>query len=100
MLVVDGDDDALAEAIPQLAPAIRLDGKARFLHLAVARPVLAEEADQVVLALPPRREAKSELGHRRPRDAARLELDQGPLPGRALQQGVMQLLGREQVQRG
>src|SRR6266550_3241264 len=71
---------------------------ARFLHLAVARPVLMEEADQVVLALPRRREAKLELGHGRPRDPARLELDQGPLPGRVLQQDVMEVLGSEQVQ--
>ena len=95
---MDGNDDPLAEAVPQFSSAIRLDRQSRFLHLAVGRPVLAEEAHQVVLALPRRREAKLELGHGGAGDPARLELDEGPLPRCVLQQDVMEVLGREQVQ--
>jgi hypothetical protein len=60
--------------------------------------MLAEEPDQVVLVLTRRREAQLELGHGSPRDPARLELDQGPLPGRVLEQDVMEILGGQQIQ--
>src|SRR5207302_6819774 len=96
--VVDGDDDPLPEPIPQFPSPIGLDRQPRFLHLAISRPVLSHEPHQVVLALPRRREAELELGHGGPGDAARLELDQGSLTRRVLQQDVMEVLGREQIQ--
>ena len=60
--------------------------------------MLAQEPDQVVLALPGRGEAQLELGHRSPRDAPGLELDQGSLAGGVLHQDVVEVLGGQRVQ--
>src|SRR5205807_4099870 len=98
MLVVDGDDDPLPKPVPELAAAVGPDRQARLDQLAIRDPVLAKEADQIVLALAGRREAKLEFRHRRPRDTAGLQLDQRSLPGLVLEQDVMKVLGRQQVQ--
>ncbi len=98
MIVVDRDDDPLAEPVPQLPSPVGLYRQPGLHHLAVGRAVLAQEPDHVVLALPRRREAELELGHGPTRDPTRLELDQGALPGRVLQQDVMEVLGGQQIQ--
>src|SRR5207253_5568187 len=97
-LVMDRDDDPLAEPIPQLAAALRPHRQSRFEHLTVADAVFAQEPNQVVLAQAGRREPDLKFGERAPGDSPSLQLDQGSLPGRVLHKDVVEIADGDLVQ--